>query len=63
MNDTTSTHGRSLLLVDDDDILRERMAKMGVEIVASSPEDFDKFIRAEFGKWSGVAKQAGVKGE
>ena len=26
-------------------------------------EDFDKFIRAEFGKWSGVAKQAGVKGE
>ena len=43
--------------------VRERMAKMGVEIVASSPEDFDKFIRAEFGKWSGVAKQAGVKGE
>jgi hypothetical protein len=43
--------------------VRERMAKMGVEIVASSPEDFDKFIRAEFGKWSGVARQAGVKGE
>ena len=43
--------------------VRERMARMGVEIEASSPEDFDKFIRAEFAKWSTVAKQAGVKGD
>jgi tripartite-type tricarboxylate transporter receptor subunit TctC len=43
--------------------VREKMAKMGVDVVAGSPEDFDKFIRAEYGKWSGVAKQAGVKGE
>ncbi len=43
--------------------VRERMAKMGVEIEASAPEDFDKFIRAELVKWSAVAKQAGVKGE
>lgn len=43
--------------------VRERMAKMGVEIVAGTPEEFDKFIRAEYGKWSGVAKQAGVKGD
>ena len=43
--------------------VRERMAKMGVEIEASAPEDFDKFIRAELVKWSAVAKQVGVKGE
>ena len=43
--------------------VRERMVKMGVEIEASAPEDFDKFIRAELLKWSAVAKQAGVKGE
>jgi tripartite-type tricarboxylate transporter receptor subunit TctC len=43
--------------------VRERVARMGVEIVAGTPEDFDKFIRAEYAKWSGVAKQAGVKGE
>ena len=43
--------------------VRERMARMGVEIEASTPEDFDKFIRAELLKWSAVAKQAGVKGE
>ena len=28
-----------------------------------SPGELDKFIRAEYAKWSGVAKQAGVKGE
>jgi tripartite-type tricarboxylate transporter receptor subunit TctC len=43
--------------------VRERMAKLGVDIASGSPEDFDKFIRAEFAKWSGVAKQAGVKAE
>ena len=43
--------------------VRERMAKMGVEIEAGTPEEFDKFIRAEYAKWSVVAKQAGVKGE
>ncbi len=43
--------------------VRERMAKMGVEIEAGTPEEFDKFIRAELAKWSVVAKQAGVKGE
>ena len=42
--------------------VRERMAKMGVKIEAGTPEEFDKFIRAEFAKWSVVAKQAGVKG-
>jgi tripartite-type tricarboxylate transporter receptor subunit TctC len=43
--------------------VRERMSRMGVEIVAGTPDDFDKFIRAEYTKWSDVAKQAGVKAE
>ena len=51
---------RSVMNLPD---VRERMAKMGVEIEAGTPEEFDKFIRAEFSKWSVVAKQAGVKGE
>lgn len=46
MNDTTNnttTHGRSLLLVDDDDVFRERMAKSfssrGYDVrTANSPE-------------------------
>jgi tripartite-type tricarboxylate transporter receptor subunit TctC len=43
--------------------VKEKMARMGVEVVAGSPEEFDKFIRAEYAKWSGVARQAGVKAE
>ena len=43
--------------------VREKMAKLGVDIVTGSPEEFDKLIRAEYSKWSSVAKQAGVKGE
>ena len=40
-----------------------RQARLGVDIVAGSPEEFDKCIRAQYSKWSSVAKQAGVKGE
>ena len=43
--------------------VKKRLATLSAEPWNSGPEDFDKFIRAEFGKWSGVAKQAGVKGE
>lgn len=43
--------------------VRERMAKMGVDVVTSQPEEFDKFLRAELVKWGNVAKQAGVKGD
>ena len=39
-----------------------RRAKLGVDIVAGSPEECDKFIRAQYSKWSSVAKQTGVKG-
>ena len=54
-----SIAAQSILLV----LAPARLAKLGVDIVAGSPEEFDKFIRAQYSKWSGVAKQAGVKGE
>jgi tripartite-type tricarboxylate transporter receptor subunit TctC len=43
--------------------VKEKMAKMGVDVVASQPEEFDRFLRSELTKWSSVAKQAGVKAE
>ena len=54
-----SIAAQSMLLV----LAPARRAKLGVDIVAGSPEEFDKFIRAQYSKWSSVAKQAGVKGE
>ena len=42
---------------------KDKMNKIGIDVVASSPEDFEKFLNTEFSKWSVVAKQAGVKDE
>jgi tripartite-type tricarboxylate transporter receptor subunit TctC len=41
--------------------VRERYAALGTEPVGSSPEEFDRYLRAEMAKWSKVIKQAGVK--
>jgi tripartite-type tricarboxylate transporter receptor subunit TctC len=41
----------------------EKMAADGNEIVASTPEEFAAFLRAETVKWAQVAKTAGIKPE
>ncbi len=43
--------------------IRARFAKDGSEVVASSPEEFDAYIRAEAVKWAKVVKSAGIKPE
>lgn len=41
--------------------IRERLIAQGIDPVASSPEYFADFIKAEIAKWGGVVRQAGVK--
>jgi len=41
--------------------LKSRIVNQGVDIVASSPDDFHKFIIAEIAKWSRVVQKAGVR--
>ena len=43
--------------------VRERLAADGAEAVASSPEQFGAFIRAEMAKWGKVIAAAGIKAE
>jgi tripartite-type tricarboxylate transporter receptor subunit TctC len=43
--------------------VKERFAKDGTEVVASSPRAFDAYIRAEMVKWAKVVKSAGIKAE
>jgi tripartite-type tricarboxylate transporter receptor subunit TctC len=43
--------------------VKERLAALGVEPVANSPEECDAFVRAEMVKWSKVIKAAGIKAE
>jgi len=40
-----------------------RLASDGAEVVASTPEEFDAYLRAETEKWARVAKAAGIKPE
>jgi tripartite-type tricarboxylate transporter receptor subunit TctC len=47
-------------------VLREpdtvkRFAEMGLDIVASTPEEFDAFVRSEITRWNRLGKEAGIK--
>jgi len=41
----------------------ERLARDGGEVIASSPEPFRVYLRAETEKWAPVVKNAGIKPE
>jgi tripartite-type tricarboxylate transporter receptor subunit TctC len=41
--------------------VRERISQLGGEIVASSPQDTDKYLRAQMTKWAKVVKDGNVK--
>ncbi len=43
--------------------MREKLAGLGFEIVASSPQEFAQQIRIEVAKWTKVVKAAGIKVE
>ena len=41
--------------------IRERMASQGSEAVASTPENFSAFVKAEAAKWQKVIRAAGLE--
>jgi len=43
--------------------VNERFAREGTEVVASSPEEFERYIGAEAVKWAKVVRSAGIKPE
>ena len=54
---------REVAKVAQDAKMKARLAAQGLELVGSSPAEFDAFIRAEITKWNTVLKAAGVKAE
>ncbi|HEX2828012.1 MAG TPA: tripartite tricarboxylate transporter substrate binding protein [Burkholderiales bacterium] len=42
---------------------QERLAAMGLEVIASSPEEFRKSIASEIARWAKVVKAANIKSE
>jgi tripartite-type tricarboxylate transporter receptor subunit TctC len=43
--------------------VRERLAGLGLEVVGSSPEQFDAFVRSEIAKWAKVIKDNNIKAD
>jgi tripartite-type tricarboxylate transporter receptor subunit TctC len=41
--------------------LKERLSSQGAEVVGSTPEEFDAYIRNEISKWDKVLKAAGIR--
>jgi tripartite-type tricarboxylate transporter receptor subunit TctC len=43
--------------------IKERFGNVGVEVVASTPEYFSKYLKAEVDRWAKVVKDAGIKAD
>jgi tripartite-type tricarboxylate transporter receptor subunit TctC len=41
--------------------IRERMNQIGFDVVASSPEEFGQFMKAEVDRWTKVVERGGIK--
>jgi tripartite-type tricarboxylate transporter receptor subunit TctC len=41
--------------------VKERFSSQGVELIGSTPEEFDTYIRREIAKWEKVLKAAGIR--
>jgi tripartite-type tricarboxylate transporter receptor subunit TctC len=41
--------------------MKEKMAGLGADVVANSPEQFAQYLREETAKWSKIVKDAGIK--
>jgi len=43
--------------------VRHRLDELGMEVVGDTPQEFDRFMRADIAKWAQVIKSVGLKRE
>jgi len=41
--------------------VQERLKEMGVQVSASSPDEFGKFVRSEVERWGKVVRENNIK--
>jgi len=41
--------------------VRDKLAALGAEVVANSPEEFATMVKSEVGKWADVVKKSGAR--
>jgi tripartite-type tricarboxylate transporter receptor subunit TctC len=55
-------HKETVAALNSPDV-RGRLEALGAEIIASSPEQYARFIRSDIAKWAKVIKAAGIKSQ
>jgi tripartite-type tricarboxylate transporter receptor subunit TctC len=53
-----NAESRRVLTMPD---VKEKLSRAGIDTAGGTPDEFAKFIRAEYEKWGPVVKAAGVK--
>jgi tripartite-type tricarboxylate transporter receptor subunit TctC len=43
--------------------VKERFARLGVDVAAGSPEQFASFLKGEVDRWAKVIREAGIKAD
>ncbi len=43
--------------------VKQRLDNLGAAVAGTTPDEFDKYIRAEYQKWGPIIKAAGIKAE
>ncbi len=56
-----ATLHREITAIIADPGFHERMAKIGVDVVGTTPEAYAKIIRDDYERWGKVAKAAGIE--
>ena len=41
--------------------MKDRLAKIGVEVVAGTPAELDAFLRADVARWEKVVRAVGIR--
>jgi tripartite-type tricarboxylate transporter receptor subunit TctC len=55
--------GKAFVAALGDKEVHEKLTQLGADVVASTPRQFDSYIRSEMKRWSEVIKDAGIKAE
>jgi tripartite-type tricarboxylate transporter receptor subunit TctC len=53
----------ALVVALQDQLVRDRLTALGVDLVGSSPEELDAFVKSEIARWTAVVKRYDIKAE
>jgi tripartite-type tricarboxylate transporter receptor subunit TctC len=53
----------ALVVALQDQVVRERLNALGVDITASSPDELGAFVKSEIARWTEVVKRYDIKAE